>query len=204
MSHNTWIHRVARAAIVRPLRPLGVTPNQLTTVRLATGVTAAIMLAIGGVASAAWAASVFALAMLLDRADGDLARTTGQTSAAGHRFDLASDAICNALIFVGLGVGLRDGQYGMMAIVMGIAAGLAVTAILAMVMRIEASVGERAAELGSSAGFDADDAIIAVPIALWLGYSDGLLLAAAIGAPVFAIGFFVFFRKKLLSPAASA
>lgn len=203
MSHNTWIHRVARVTIVQPLRPLGVKPNQITTVRLTTGVMAAVVLGGGGIAVAGWAATLFALAMLLDRADGDLARTTGQTSAAGHRYDLASDAICNALIFVGLGVGLRDGQYGLMAIIMGIAAGLAVVAILAMVVRIEASIGERAAELGSSAGFDADDAIIAVPIALWLGYADGLLLAAAIGAPVFAIGFFAFFRKKLLSPKTS-
>ena len=203
MSHNTWIHRVARVTIVQPLRPLGVKPNQITTVRLTTGVMAAVVLGSGGIAVAGWAATLFALAMLLDRADGDLARTTGQTSAAGHRYDLASDAICNALIFVGLGVGLRDGQYGLMAIIMGIAAGLAVVAILAMVVRIEASIGERAAELGSSAGFDADDAIIAVPIALWLGYADGLLLAAAIGAPVFAIGFFAFFRKKLLSPKTS-
>ena len=50
--------------------------------------------------------------------------------------------------------------------------------------------------LGSAAGFDPDDAMIAVPVALWLGWGEGLLVAAAIGAPAFALGFFVFFQRK--------
>ena len=36
MSHNTWIHRAARVA-VRPLAAGPITPNQVTTLRLAVG-----------------------------------------------------------------------------------------------------------------------------------------------------------------------
>lgn len=196
MSHNTWLHRIARTTIVQPLAGTAVTPNQLTTARLASGIAAAGLLAIGP----AWfiaGATVFAMAMLLDRADGDLARSTGQTSAAGHRYDLASDAACNTLVFVGLGIGLRDGEHGLLAIAMGTLAGIAVAIILGMVMRLEASGGERAGEIGGAAGFDPDDAMLAIPVALWLGWHDGLLLAAAIGAPAFAVAFALGFRRKL-------
>ena len=40
MSHNTWIHRGVRI-LVRPLAKTPVTPNQITTLRLLTGIGAA-------------------------------------------------------------------------------------------------------------------------------------------------------------------
>ena len=54
--------------------------------------------------------------------------------------------------------------------------------------------GERAAELGGAVGFDPDDGILAVPILIWLELAEELLVAAAVGAPAFA----VFFYWKLL------
>ncbi|MCB2101079.1 MAG: CDP-alcohol phosphatidyltransferase family protein [Rhodobacterales bacterium] len=197
MSHNTWIHRAARAVIVKPLVNTPVTPNHLTTLRLAAGLAATACLAVGQPVWSAWGAGIFVLSMLLDRADGDLARLTGKTSPWGHTYDLFADATCNALVFVGLGFGLRHGAYGLWAIPMGVLAGAAVGSILMMVIRIEAQEGARAAELGGAAGFDPDDAMLFIPIAIWLGWSEGLLTAAAIGAPAFALLFLVIFRKKL-------
>ena len=196
MSHDTWIHHVARV-VVRPLAKTKVTPNQVTTVRLAVGLAAAGMLALGRDPWPDVAAGVFVLAMVLDRADGDLARMTGKTSPFGHAYDLIADATCNALIFVALGVGLRAGAFGAWAIPMGIAAGLAVAAILGMVVRIEAAAGARAAELGGFAKFDPDDAMLVVPLAIWLGGATILLVAAAVGAPLFALLFFIKFRSQL-------
>ncbi len=46
MSHNTWIHRTVRVA-VRPLAAGPITPNQVTTLRLAVGLVAAAALATG-------------------------------------------------------------------------------------------------------------------------------------------------------------
>lgn len=194
MSHDTWFHRLARVTVVKPLANTPVTPNHLTMVRLAAGLAAAGSLAAG---EPDWAAGLFVLSMLMDRADGDLARLTGKTSPFGHRLDLITDALCNTLIFVGLGIGLRDGAYGSWAIPMGLLAGGAVALILFLVLRIEALEGARAAEIGNFHGIDPDDAIIAVPVALLLGWSEGLLVAASIGAPAFALFFVWLFRRKL-------
>ena len=77
MSHNTWIHKIARATIVRPLAKTSVTPNQVTTVRILAGVSAALCLAYGKVEWSNYGAILFILSMLLDRADGDLGAHDG-------------------------------------------------------------------------------------------------------------------------------
>lgn len=204
MSHNTWIHKIARAVIVRPLADTRVTPNQITTVRIVAGVAAAAAFAVGQEVWSMAGAWIFMLSMLLDRADGDLARLTGRTSPGGHKYDLFADAFCNSLIFVGLGIGLRATGYGYWAIPMGLLAGAAVTTILMLVIRIEALQGARAAEIGGIFGFDPDDAMLAVPVAVLLGWSEPLLVAAAVGAPAFAILFVFLFRNALKRARASS
>lgn len=203
MSHDTWIHKIARATIVRPLANTAVTPNQVTTVRIIAGVAAAMSLAYGARETAIYGAVLFMLSMLLDRADGDLARLTGRTSPGGHTYDLFADAFCNTLIFIGLGIGLRGSEFGLWAIPMGMLAGGAVATILMLVIRIEKLQGARAAEIGSFFGFDPDDAMLAIPIAVLLGWSQGLLVAACIGAPAFALLFVFLFRKALRDARAS-
>lgn len=196
MSHNSWLHRMLRHTVVKPLAKTPVTPNQLTTVRLLTGIAAACLMALGP----GWQAvggGVFVLSVFLDRADGDLARLTGQTSASGHRYDMIADAVCNVLILIGLGVGLRDGGFGPWAAPMGVLAGASVAAILWMVMRMEEAKGARAAELPSFAGFDADDAVLLIPVFVWLGEAEGLLIAASVIAPLVAVLFFGMLRRQL-------
>ena len=137
------------------------------------------------------------LSLLLDRADGILARLTGKTSPGGHKFDLVADSLSNSLAFVGIGVGLRSSQLGELAIPLGIIAGLAISAVLWLVMRAEEQEGGRAAELDGTAGFDADDAMLAVPVAVLLGWGSQLIIAAAFGASLFAVFFFFKFRRFL-------
>ncbi len=196
MSHDTWIHRVARVTVVTPLVHTDVTPNQVTTARLLTGIAAAVAI---GAGPAPWrdvGAAVFVLSVVLDRADGDLARLTGRTSASGHRYDMIADAVSNALVLIGLGLGLRDGGFGLLAVPMGLVAGVSVAAILWLVTRIEELEGARAAELPSLAGFDVDDAVLLIPVFIWLGHADGLLVAAAIIAPLVALFFLGLYRRK--------
>lgn len=198
MSHNTWLHRLVRMGVL-PLANTPVTPNQITTLRLLTGVACAVLFAVGP----AWhlyAALLFVVSMLLDRADGVLARITGKTSPWGHSYDLFSDGLSNVLVFIGIGVGLRDGALGLWSIPMGLLAGLAVAMIFWLVIKIERLEGQRAAELGNFAGFDPDDAMLVVPLAVILGWAKALLIAAAIGAPVFAIFMGWHFRSKLRTP----
>jgi len=174
----------------------------VTTLRLVAGLAAAAAFAQGDPGWRHWGAGIFVLSMYLDRLDGELARIGGKTSPWGHSYDLISDTLCNALAFLGLGIGLRAGILGAWAPLAGLAAGLAVAGILWLVMRMEARHGARAGELGTRAGFDPDDAIIVVPILVWLGLSDWLLIAAALGAPVFAIFMAWRFRGALREPGA--
>ena len=196
MSHDTWIHRIARS-LVQPLAHSTVTPNHITTLRLMTGVAASGAAAIGSESWRRGAAGLFLASLLLDRADGELARLSNRKSAFGHRYDLVSDAIVNAFIFVGLGIGLRGGTAGLWTVPMGIIAGTAVAAILWLVVRAERLAGARAAELGDLAGFDLDDSMLAIPLLVILGLSTHLLYTAAVAAPLFAIFFFWRFRCYL-------
>ncbi len=182
--------------VVRPLLGTPVTPNHLTVMRLAFGLSAAGSLAIGGAPFDQAACVLFMLSMLMDRADGDLARLTGLTSPEGHKLDLWADSICNALIFVGLGVGLRDSGWGPWAIPMGVVAGASVALVLFLVLRLEEMEGDRAGELGGFAGFDPDDAMLAVPILILFGFQEEILLAACVGASAFALMFVLLFLRR--------
>ena len=132
MGHNTWMHRTVRVG-VRPLAGGPITPNQVTTLRLAVGLVAAVALAHGDGAWRAWGAGIFVLGLFLDRADGELARLSGKTSPWGHTYDLVSDALSNAFAFFGLGVALRAAAFGAWAPFMGLLPGRAIAASLGLV-----------------------------------------------------------------------
>jgi len=191
MSHNTWLHRIVRIPM-RPLARTRVTPNQVTMLRLATGLGAAGICAVGPGAWQHVGVGLFLFSVLLDRADGELARLSANTSERGHRHDLIADTVCNACIFLGIGIGLRDSWLGPWSILLGFVAGLAISAIFLIVLEQERRQGPRAAELGSMAGFDPDDGILAVPLFVWLGLAQELIIAGAAGAPAFAV--FLFLR----------
>ncbi len=193
MSENTWMHRIVRLG-VRPLVGTRVTPNQLTTARLATGVGAAAALTVGTPHWLAGGAGLLCVSMFLDRADGELARLRAQTSVWGHKYDLICDAMSNALVFLGLGIGLRGGPLGGWAPAMGLVASLAVAAILLFMLRAEEVEGQRAAHPGSVGGWDADDAMIFVPLLIWAGWAEAVVVAAAGGTPMF--GFYLALRQR--------
>ena len=198
MSHNTWLHKAA-GVIAKPLVNTPVTPNQVTTVRLAAGIGAAVLMAMGTQYWMNIAGGLFIASMILDRADGVLARLSDKTSPGGHLYDLLADAISNGLIFVGLGIGLRTGTYGSDALIYGVIAGGSVASVLFLVLKLEDLDGERAGEIGAFFGFDPDDAMLLVPVAIWVGWSEQVLVAASIGAPFFVVlfvGIFLYRRKN--------
>lgn len=196
MSHNTWIHRIIRVG-VRPLTKTPVTPNQLTTLRIVAGVIAAAFFAVGAPPWQHYGAAVFVLSMLLDRADGELARLSGKTSEWGHAYDLISDAVSYSFVFIGIGIGLRDSIFGLWSIPMGFVAGVSVALVFWLVSRMEALEGQRAGEFEGAAGFDPDDAVLAVPLAMAFGWGELLLVAAAIGAPAFLLFAYLRFQPRL-------
>ena len=106
-----WDARLARA-LVRPLRCSPITPNHLTTVRLAFGIAAAGAFMRGSYAWMNLGAVLLAVSNFLDHTDGELARISGKTSRVGHWYDLTSDAVVTILLFtaIGVGVGTRSAR----------------------------------------------------------------------------------------------
>ena len=64
------------------------------------------------------ASDALLVSLLLDRADGELARQTGRSSLGGYRYDLVCDCIGNIVAFIGLGIGLRAAM-GPLAVLLG-------------------------------------------------------------------------------------
>jgi len=186
MSHNTWIHRLARTC-VRPMVNTPITPNHLTGLRLVTGLAASFCLASGDSHWINFGCGLFVLSMLLDRADGELARLSGKTSVFGHRFDLWTDALCDSAILLGLGIGLRNGPFGDWALLMGLIAAMSSGIIFYKVLAIDKRLGPGSVMFEAFAGFDPDDAIIIVPLSAAFGLGNWILAAATLATPLAAV-----------------
>src|SRR3984893_2629134 len=126
-----WDARLARR-LVTPLKDTWVTPNHLTTVRLAFGLAAAAAFLPGTYGWSNLGALLLVLSNFLDHTDGELARISGKSSRIGHIYDLASDAVVTILVFmaIGVGVGARVGSVLQMpAAVLGLLTGSAIALI---------------------------------------------------------------------------
>ena len=84
----------------------------------------------------------------------------------------------------------------MWAPVAGMIAGLSVAYVLVVMVRFEQNQGTGSAKFSATGGVDADDAMLAIPLAMALGWYDVILLLAAVGAPVAAIVVTVFLRRQ--------
>ena len=113
-----------------------ITPNQITTLSLVIGLLAALFYARGGWA-AHLGAAFFVLSFWLDHVDGELARSTGRTSAFGHYYDLAAGGCVLVAVFVGIGIGMGAGTLGAWSPRLGAAAGIATTAIFVLRLALE-------------------------------------------------------------------
>lgn len=185
MSHNTLIHHIVRPA-VRAVSRTGVTPNHVTTMRLVTGLAAAAAFAQGGYGWTAVGGLIFVLSMLLDRADGELARQTNQMSLAGYRYDLATDCVVSIATFVGFGIGVAH-TVGPMGLWLGVLAGVGIGVLFfeLNVLKLAAVSGHQL--FGGRVTVDPDDAMIFVPILAWCGLAWPMTVAASVITPLAAL-----------------
>ncbi len=138
------------------------------------------------------AALLVIVSNFLDHTDGELARISGKTSRIGHLYDLASDAVVTILLFccIGIGVaasGIRSLPFGLPAALMGTLAGAAVALIFYLRMRIEELLGKAGTRQGSVAGFETEDILYLLPLVTLFSGLTPFLIAAVVGAPLFAV-----------------
>jgi CDP-alcohol phosphatidyltransferase len=177
---TSWSHRLARL-LVRPLVGTGVTPNHLTTLRLATGVLACLALTPADGAWLWWAGWLWLASALLDRADGELARIGCMSTPGGHRYDYLVDNSVNSAFFVALGLGLRELPWGGTAVALGLWTGAALFLSSNWSEQLE-QLDETGRKAYSGAfGFDFDDLLYLLAPIVWLGWSAPLLVAAGLG-----------------------
>ena len=193
MIGDSWTHKIARVCI-KPLVNTPITPNHVTLLRLIIGLAACVAFALkmnilGGVM---WIISTF-----LDRADGELARISGNISSLGHKFDYYTDTFITAFFFLAIGIGLQDKLPNYLTIMMGLSACIGVIFSEIFAEKIDQkkrATGEKA--YTGIAGFDFDDIIYLFAPIVWLNWHLPFLIGASVGAPIFAI-FTYYLLKKI-------
>jgi phosphatidylglycerophosphate synthase len=197
-----WDARLARR-LVTPLKDTRVTPNHLTSVRLAIGLAAAAAFLPGSYGWSNLGALLLILSNFLDHTDGELARISGKSSRIGHWYDLASDAAVTILLFIAMGVGV-GGIAGTVLqappAALGALAGCAIALIFFLRMRIESMAGKAASKQASLAGFETEDVLYLLPLVTLCDGVAPFLVAASIGAPLFALWVVIDYRQVLRRP----
>lgn len=179
-----WDARLA-ARIVQPFCNSRVTPNHLTTLRLLSGLGAALLF--GGGEWLNLAAWLWVLSTFLDHTDGELARMSGKQSRLGHTYDLYTDALATISLFIGIGWGLTNSFLGEWTPMMGLVTGSAIAIIFHLRNKIEQHSGKAATKQPDFMGFEPEDTLYLLPLVVWLDGLAGFLSVATLITPLVAI-----------------
>jgi phosphatidylglycerophosphate synthase len=136
---DRYLHRRCSRWITRPLVQTSVTPNQVSLSSLAIGLVAIWCFWHATAASAFAGVLLYALACIVDHADGEIARLTFQESRLGARLDWTIDTIIHAGMV--LGVGVSAGGWLGAAIGVLAAAGVTLSALFARRLPREIAIG---------------------------------------------------------------
>jgi phosphatidylglycerophosphate synthase len=188
-AQRPWDARLGHQLVLR-LKDSWVTPNHLTTVRLLFGLAAGAAFTRGTYGWSNLAALLLVVSNFLDHSDGELARISGKSSRVGHWYDLASDALVTIALFIGMGIGaaVRTPRLlGVSPTLLGTVAGCAIALIFWLRMRIEARAGKAATRQAALAGFETEDVLYLLPLVTLFNGVPACLIAASVGAPLFAV-----------------
>jgi archaetidylinositol phosphate synthase len=180
-SNPTWTHRLARP-LVRALLHTSIRPNHLTTLRLATGIAACVCFSLGTREDLWWGGGLWVLSAFLDRVDGELARLGNMTSPGGHHYDYVADVAVNTLVFVAMGIGLRDSWLSYWSIPLGGIGGASMLVCGLFCKKLELRSPTGAKAYSGRWGFDPDDALYLLGPLAWLDWLPLVLIGTAVGA----------------------
>ena len=179
-----------------------ITPNDLTTARLVTGLGACAAFMPGTATWTLWGGILWLVSCLLDRADGELARMGGKTTPWGHRYDYYCDVAINSLLFFSIGVAVRDSALGEWAVALGCLSALAIAAASILSEWLEQVTDDGAKAYSGILGFDFDDLLYLLGPAAWFGAFPYILIGAAVCTPVVAgLTAFRYYRLRSMDAA---
>jgi len=123
---DTAVHRRLSKPVTRAALALGITPNAITVGSGMVGLVAAAAMARGDPLGLGLGLLLYLAAVVLDHADGEVARLTLSESAIGERLDIVVDTIVHTALVVALGLAAsRVAEGGVAA---GVIAAVGVTA----------------------------------------------------------------------------
>jgi archaetidylinositol phosphate synthase len=196
--NQTYAHQIARF-LVRPLLGTAVRPNHLTVLRLAIGLAACALLALGTRRAEIWSGALWVVTCLLDRADGELARLADLRSESGKILDFHSDLLLDSLWFLSAGISLRHGALGHLGIALGALSSLSVFICIGGAELFERRSGPGVKAYYGLQQFHPDDALFLLALFTWFGWLAPLLIASTLCTPV--IGLVIAYRYVRLRAA---
>lgn len=103
---DVYIFRPLAFLFVKTIYRTNITPNQVTVASLFVGVVSGIGFGIGRPSAVVWGAVIFGLSIVLDCADGQLARLKKNGTRLGRILDGLIDYVVTIAVYLGLGIGL--------------------------------------------------------------------------------------------------
>jgi phosphatidylglycerophosphate synthase len=122
---DTALHRRLSKPVTRVAVAFGVAPNPITVISGVVGLAAAASMALGDATTLVIGLLLYLLAVVLDHADGEVARLTLTESAIGEWLDIVMDTLVHIALVLALGVaaervtgaGLAAGVVGAVGVV---------------------------------------------------------------------------------------
>ena len=197
---DCWLDRVLHRRLSRRVSAaavrIGASPNVITLGSLAAGLAAAVCLAADGLAVWSLAVPLYLVAVVLDHADGEVARATGRTSPFGHWFDLAVDTVVHLTLVLAMGAAAeRVGFWAGNELGVSAAVGVVLSAAAASAWPLgeaarggNAAVGQVLDGLGNRQGFYGILLAVVLCRVLTPGLLPTLMVVVAVGSNAYWIG----------------
>jgi phosphatidylglycerophosphate synthase len=179
------VHRRVSRLVSRTSIRFGITPNTITIASLIVGLAAAWMFWNATPLAAAAGLALYALAVVIDHADGEVARLTLNESAIGEWLDIVVDTIIHAAVVLAMGAtsATLTGHGATLGVLAAI--GVAVSAAVAKAwpsVAMPDRVGAALSQLGTRDGYYAMLVLFIVLRAAWPGGLPWLMIVVAGGS----------------------
>lgn len=179
------LHRRLSRPVTRAAIALGITPNPISVASLVVGLLAAWCCWLGTPVAAVTGLLVYVCAVVLDHADGEVARLTLTESRLGEWLDIAVDTIVHAAMVVAMGLTAQRVAGG--GALLGVAGAIGVVASAAVAKRWPTtggadSLGATLENLGSRDGFYAMLLLFIAALATAAAALPSLMIVVALGS----------------------